>query len=357
MNISSFKAGAAALAVALGGQVLLAGPIVSNIRVSQRANSKLVDIVYDLADTSNAPLNVTFSISADAGSNYNVPAVTFYGNAGVSQWPGSNLLAVWDAGKDWNRQYSTNVKVRIMADEVDPRNPDPLRFACIRAGTYVAGSPTSETGRDSIWEVLQTNVLTNDFLMSKYEVTQGEFLSVMGTNYSYFTGNTNLPAESMTWFAATNYCVKLTIRERAAGRLPTGWGYRLPTMAEWEYACRAGTTNAFYYGNELRGGMANFDNRYEYSPTNYTNFVASPTIPYQGKTVVVGSYAPNAWGLYDMHGNVAEFCQDGYNTGMQIPYARGGGWNSGGVSCRSASHLYNLVTNQVGFRPVIASGQ
>ena len=116
------------------------------------------------------------------------------------------------------------------------------------------------------------------------------------------------PVEQVTWFDATNYCALLTERERLAGRLPEGYVYRLPTEAEWEYACRAGTTSAFHYGPALRSGMANFRGRYEYD--SLVGTTENPAGIWLGRTTEVGSYAPNAWGLYDMHGNVWEWCQD-----------------------------------------------
>ena len=98
------------------------------------------------------------------------------------------------------------------------------------------------------------------------------------------------------WNDATNYCEKLTVNERAAGWLPAGYVYRLPTEAEWEYACRAETTTATVYGNSLSSTQANFKGAYPYG--------GAATGPYWGETVKVGTYAPNAWGLYYMHRNV-----------------------------------------------------
>ena len=126
----------------------------------------------------------------------------------------------------------------------------------IPPGTFVMGSPTNEAERDSD-ETQHTVTLTQGFYMGKYAVTQGEYLALMGSNPSYFTthdynGNPirpdlNRPVEQVSWIDATNYCAHLTQQEQAAGRLPAGWVYRLPTESEWEYACRAGTTTAFHY--------------------------------------------------------------------------------------------------------------
>ena len=135
----------------------------------------------------------------------------------------------------------------------------------IRPGTFTMGSPDSEQGH-SASEAPQTVVtVTHGFWMGKYEVTQEEFLSLMGSNVSWFTSSPKLPSDSMTWVMATNYCAHLTQKEAAAGRLPTGYVYRLPTEAEWEYACRAvvtpsaTTTDGGFKYNPPHGGPADTD--------------------------------------------------------------------------------------------------
>ncbi len=196
------------------------------------------------------------------------------------------------------------------------------------------------------------------FWMGKYEVTQGEYLAVMGNNPSWFTGDLNRPVEGVSWNDATNYCAQLTALERAAGRLPARWAYRLPTEAQWEYACRAGTTTPFHYGMELRSGMANFAGTYEYLVDD--NYHYNPDGIYLGRTTAVGSYAPNPWGLYDMHGNVWEWCQDWASPPGSDRVFRGGDWSNNAFYSRSASRdgypaeywNYNL-----GFRVVLAPGQ
>jgi formylglycine-generating enzyme required for sulfatase activity len=211
--------------------------------------------------------------------------------------------------------------------------------------------------------------------MGKHEVTQAEYLAVMGVNPTYFQGDVSRPVEGVSWNDAVAYCAALTARERTAGRLPAGWRYRLPTEAEWEYACRAGTTTAFHYGDTLRSGIANFDGRYEYPPCGLeTYFCYNPRGTYPPGTTSVGSYAPNAWGLYDMHGNVWEWCSDWWSeslpggsvTDPQGPASgsdrviRGGGWSTFAIYCRSAFRLNILPAYRgslIGFRVVLASGQ
>jgi hypothetical protein len=225
--------------------------------------------------------------------------------------------------------------------------------------------------------------------MGKYPVTQGEYLAVMGNNPSYFrngtdgtnsggTGDTitnelRHPVEMVSWNDAVNYCARLTAQEQSAGRLPSGWLYRLPTEAEWEYACRGGTTSAFQYGPALRSGMANFDGIYEYdSSLGTTN---NPGGIFLGRTTSVGSYEANGWGLYDMHGNVREWCADVW-VGSGLPggraidpqgpvtgsrrVVRGSGWHDMAGNCRSAFRLdYGFPDDRYfdfGFRIVLASG-
>jgi formylglycine-generating enzyme required for sulfatase activity len=200
---------------------------------------------------------------------------------------------------------------------------------------FTLGSPASEQDRWDI-EGPQTQVtITRGFWMGRYEVTQGEYQAVMGSNPSSFGGDTNRPVENVSWSEATKYCGKLTARERAAGRLPAGYVYRLPTEAEWEYACRAGTTTRFSYGDDP--GYSQLGN-YAWYRSN------------SGKTThAMGLKQPNARGLYDMHGNVWEWCLDWYGTypggSVTDPQGagsgsyrvnRGGGWVNLAQVCRSA---------------------
>ncbi len=173
--------------------------------------------------------------------------------------------------------------------------------------------------------------------MGVHEVTQAQYAQVMGKNPSDFQGD-NLPVETVSYKDALEFCQKLSDlpAEKAAGRK-----YRLPTEAEWEYCCRAGTSTPFHFGNELNGTQANCDGNNPYGTTKKG--------PYLEKTSPVGSYPANAWGLYDMHGNVWEWCQDWYGDypkqsvtdprGPEVGSGcvlRGGSWRDGAAFCRSA---------------------
>jgi formylglycine-generating enzyme required for sulfatase activity len=242
----------------------------------------------------------------------------------------------------------------------------------IPAGRFLMGSPPTELGRFG-WEGPQTYVtFTSSFKMGKYEITQAEYKALMTNNPSYFSGVTNRPVEQVSWSNAMAYCRLLTESQRQAGCLPGNLTYRLPTEAEWEYACRAGTTNAFHYGPDLRSGMANFDGFYEYD--SLLGEVYNPNGVHWWKTVPVGSYAPNAWGLYDLHGSVWEWCLDWWSPGLAggsvtnppgpatgtDRVMRGGCWYNDGRFCRSAYRLGNppaTSDNAIGFRVVLVPTQ
>ena len=145
-----------------------------------------------------------------------------------------------------------------------PANPDPDHLVWISPGAFTMGSPELEPERREN-EGPQTRVtLTQGLWMGKYEVTQGDYESVMNHNPSWFHGPPSLPVEMVSWRDATNYCAQWTTREQAAGRLPAGYVYRLPTEAEWEYACRAGTTTPNAFGSSLSSFQANFNGGYPY---------------------------------------------------------------------------------------------
>jgi serine/threonine protein kinase len=178
------------------------------------------------------------------------------------------------------------------------------------------------------------------FWMGKYEVTQAEWAGLMGSMPSHALDKgkgDRHPIYYVSHDEATEFCRKLTELERNAGRLPAGWVYRLPTDEQWEYACRAGTTTATAFGDRLDSTQANFSGDWPYN--------GAPKGPSLGKAVEVGSYRPNAWGIYDMHGNVGEFTA---TPGRH----RGGSWYDSGRNCCSAIFIPDPPTasEHVGFR-------
>ena len=236
-------------------------------------------------------------------------------------------------------------------------------LAFIPSGTFVMGSPTNEVDRESDEGPQTLATISKAFLMGKCEVTQMEYLSVIGSNPSHFNTNSQLPVDSVSWSNAANYCAKRTIQELAAGLIPAGSKYRLPTEAEWEYACRAGSIMRFSWGDDL--GYALLGNYAWYC----ANSGGSPGGFY---THVVGLKPPNAWGLCDMNGNVWEWCLDWYasalpggsvtdpvgaNSGVSR-ILRGGWWSDcTGQICRSASRNGSGgVLSCFGIRVVLTPG-
>ena len=162
-------------------------------------------------------------------------------------------------------------------------------------------------------------VIAPVFLICKYEVTQKEYQAVMGVNPSHFKGDENRPVENVSWDDAQAFCKKLTERERAAGRLPAGYKYSLPTSAQWEYACRAGTTTNYCSG----------DTEEDLSRVAWWRRNSGV------KTHPVGTKEPNAWGIYDMHGNVQEWCLDKHLIYRTQRVSRGGSYLGASYHCES----------------------
>jgi len=240
-----------------------------------------------------------------------------------------------------------------------------LNMVPIPAGTFQMGSPVTPLGVAPYYNIAQsqpvhTVTITRPFWMGIYEVTQAQYQALMGSNPSQFVGPQR-PVDRVSWNSAMAYCQVLTTQEQASGRLPSGYVYRLPTEAEWEYCCRAGTTTEFHYGPTLVCGQANFSSSF------HTNSSCG-----RYSTAIVGSYTPNPWGLYDMHGNVWEWCVDSWDGianhplgSVSDPYVangpyrvyRGGGWDGYSSDCRSASrwwHPASVTDYNGGFRVVCA---
>jgi len=192
----------------------------------------------------------------------------------------------------------------------------------------------------------QLITLTRDFWLAAHEVTQGEYQTVMGKNPSKFQDNPSHPVERVGFYQAQDYCAAITRRETQAGRLSSGYVYRLPTEAEWEYACRAGTTNLFSFGDD-----ASIADQYAWTLENS-----------EAQTHPVGLKRPNPWGLYDIHGNVWEWTLDWFDhypekaltdpvgpTGGTLKVFRGGSWNHTVELARSRNRFMMSPTNGINF--------
>ena len=298
------------------------------------------------------------SITGAVGTVYSVEYVTDL--ALTNDWRCLTFLQLPATNYLWFDSTAPAAGKRFYRAVADVRT----NLVFIPPGTFRMGSPTNEVGRNEVDPQIGADpqravTISRGFWMGKYEVTQAEYLAVTGTNPSGFKGDPNRPVDSVSWFNATNYCGKLTQQERAAGRIPTNSVYRLPTEAEWEYACRAWTSTRFSHGDD-----PSYINTSEYAWYDGNS---------GGMTHSVGQKLPNPWGLYDMHGNIAEWCQDWYApypggialdpqgpaTGSLRAF-RGGLWLRPASYCRSAWR--NAVSPDFaggggGFRVVLAPGQ
>ena len=267
-------------------------------------------------------------------------------------------LAACSQTEDDNNNDSKTEPTQSSSLEVTDMNiPD--NFVLIKGGTFQMGSPDSEAWRSA--DETQHSVTVSDFYMSKYELTQKEYEEITGSNPSNFSGE-DLPLENISWLDAVAYC---NARSEKDGLIPVytidgqnvSWdrsanGYRLPTEAEWEYACRAGTTTPFYMENSPSAEDANYYGHYPYEiEDNYFsqgNLEVKPG-EYRQTTVPVDSFSENPYGLYNMHGNVSEWVWDYYGeyladeqtdpagpTSGTLRVYRGGGWNDFAKNMRSA---------------------
>ena len=221
-----------------------------------------------------------------------------------------------------------------------------MEFVLIPAGEFMMGSPDSDADADDNEQPQHRVKISKPFYLGIYEVTQEQYERVMGENPSWFSGDPSLPVEQVSWKDAQEFCRRLSA---LAEESTAGCAYRLPTEAEWEYACRAGSTTRYCFGDSVE------------DLGEYGWFWGSKTQP-------VGQKKPNGWGLYDMHGNVWEWCADWYDqnyygnspasdptgpSSSSVRVYRGGGWNYGARGCRSANRdiiLPGGEYNYLGFR-------
>jgi formylglycine-generating enzyme required for sulfatase activity len=262
-----------------------------------------------------------------------------------------------------------------------------LEMVSIPEGSFMMGAPRNEKDRNNS-ERPQHQVTVQPFFMGKYTVTQEQWKAVaalprinrdLEADPSRFKG-ANRPVERVSWYDAVEFCDRVTrlVNEHRFSQ-HTGKSYRLPSEAEWEYTCRAGTTTPFHFGETITSELANYDANYTYG--------ARVKRTYREETTVVGSFGvANNFGLYDMHGNVCEWCLDDWHSNYEgaptdgsawfdgndndnlhqkqgNAMLRGGSWSSVPISCRSASRDFNLRASRdfhdlnFGFRVVCAFGR
>ncbi|MEI7910890.1 MAG: cadherin-like beta sandwich domain-containing protein [Verrucomicrobiota bacterium] len=370
-----------------------AAPVVSNIAAVQRAGTQLVDITYNV--TADSPtVSVTLAISSDNGTTFSVPATTVSGAVGVGVATGTGKSITWNAGVDWSKQYSTTMCFKVTANDLIA----PAGFSLIPAGSFQMGNAmASDT---DITDAPIRTVTISAFFMAQNLITLSDWSTVRTWGLTH--GYTDLavgagkaathPVQTITWYDMVKWCnarsekegltpcymvsaaVYRTTNSDAVGCNWAANGYRLPSEAEWEKAARGGLSGKrFPWGDTISQSQANYYGSTSYSydlgPNGYNSIGSvGGTSP---ATSPAGSFAANGYGLYDMAGNVWEWCWDWYNTyaaGSQTdPHGvasgsgrviRGGGWNGSAVGCRVAGR--NTYTppygdSSIGFRVVLSS--
>ena len=376
----------------LGGtfSAVAATPEVSNVRVTQREGTNLVDIRYDVADTNNHPLTIALSLTADG---IPVTAKALTGAVGAKVMPGMNKLITWDAGKDWPVNFSENVVAEVTADDgmilqptglyevfdlsegpnatlypreslegvpsggwTDEHKTTKLVMRKIPAGTYTMGYTGPGYGvfdkffvegygcpvgshampewdyYDWQTETPHQVTLTQDFYMGIFEMTQKQYELITGKR-PYFPSGDTQPVDTLDYGEIRGYSLgsqwpknNQVDATSFLGRLrgKTGMLFDLPTEAQWEYACRAGTTTGLNNGMSA-GKWTAYDQPGEglvwefcypwYLDANAINIGNFYQLT-GGSSTNVGCYASNTWGLYDMHGNITEWCLDWYKKDL-----------------------------------------
>ena len=384
------------------GLAWAADPVVSNLTVTQRPGTKLVDIGYDLAAAE--PVQIGMRLSADDGATWTLPTASLSGDLGVGISAGVGKAVVWDMGADWDDQHTAQLRVEITA--TDPvylvidlsagstATSYPVAYLwAIPVGGWTAehkttklvlrrlpktnpsftmGSPLGELGRE-INETQHEVTLTQEFYIGVFELTQKQWERVMGFWPSYFR-NASVrdarPVEMVSYddirgtSSGAGWPANSAVDAGSfMGKLRQKTGLTtldLPTESQWEYACRAGTTTALNNGTNLTSITEDVNvalvGRYLYNsgsgPFSADNDLAKGT-------AAVGSYLANAWGLYDMHGNVYEWSLDWYQASYpgtvsdprgaasgSYRVLRGGGWGSGAQGCRSACRIIDAPSSR-----------
>ncbi len=221
------------------------------------------------------------------------------------------------------RRLQAKQRIEQLNDEVT------LEMVFMKGGTFMMGSPEDEEGREFLFEGSESpqhQVTIKPFYMGKYPITQAQWFAMMFDNPSHFQGD-NRPVEKVSWEDSVRFCHKLSAL--------TGKAYRLPSEAEWEYACRAGTTTPFYFGETITTDLVNYDGNFTYAN--------GPKGVYRDQTTEVDRFPPNVFGLYDMHGNVLEWCADLWHENYNGAPSDGSAWLEEKYEKWRLEHLFSKI--------------
>jgi formylglycine-generating enzyme required for sulfatase activity len=346
-------------------------PEVANIRATQRAGTKLIDIYYDATDADNNPLTVSIQLYSNTTP---LPSFSVSGDVGMGVTAGPNKHIIWNAGQDWNRNFTTNGRARIVVDD-QPTSPPNASMVFVPAGF---GQPSKIA--DTVFP--RYDIFTSAFFMDKFEVSQSVWDTVhnwaITNGYNFNNTGTatgpNHPVTGISWYDAVKWCNARSEREGLTpvyytdpartqvyrtGQvlLDNNWvaweanGYRLPTVAEWIKAYRGGQAGGFfpwpsYFGtrqDNINPNLANYVNSgdpFEDPNDWWSRFNTTPVGYYNGNQTPQGPNNPNGYGLYDMAGNVGEWCWDREFTNWYSDYAEARDDNSKGPNLGQGANRY-----------------
>jgi formylglycine-generating enzyme required for sulfatase activity len=280
------------------------------------------------------------------------------------QPPAPKVYSVWpfDAVEAKRRQTETAAVLSLpVKRQIELPGGVPVEFVLIPAGAFTMGTPETEPARSQSEQQHQVRI-TTAFYLAACVVTQGQWQAVMGGNPSLFKTSPDSPrrpVEHVSYVRIENEFLR-----KLQNAAPAGWVIRLPTEAEWEWACRAGSATAFWFGDTITTDQANFDG-------TKLEGIGEPGVK-RGETVAAGSFPANPWGLHEMHGNVFQWCRDSFGPYPRGPIddpcstnatksddhvLRGGCWIHGASKCRSGARYFSPASyyaGSIGFRLVLA---
>ena len=347
-NILRFSAAAIAAAASL---VLLAeGPTISNVRGSQlQDGSKKVEVLYDVTGVTAAGATVDITFSQDGGNTYTIlpPPSQLSGDVGNIVSSGTNKRIVWDAPSalpvgtfNTNFRAMVTVKVGTIPEEMTVTLPGgvPLAIVKIPAGAFLMGAMPGERSATADESPQHQVTITKEYYIGKYEVTELQWEAIMKTNPASPVGP-NYPVNNVSWNdingSNNQYSFIKKLNEHLTATNQPGAGkFRLPTEAEWEYACRAHTQTRYSFGDKLECGDAceqcDLADQYMWWCGNSSN----------NQIHFVGTKQPNAFGLYDMHGNVQEMVGDWFGPYTLVPQTDPAGPTTGSTRVRKGGDAW-----------------